>query len=306
MPKLLVMVDIHPANLDGSLQEFYVYLYREPVTRGIRYVGKGTRTRAQDHLKGAQNPRFRAWIEQLKDQGKVPVVEILPAESEASAFRIEAALISALWTGSVESTDVGLVNKVGGHGVRFRPLGLPEKLDDRHWSGELTRDALAAAGGAIVVYIGNDDFSFERRRGARPQMHLSDADIRSRMEKWWQLGELTLPWRQSRDLSPRILVGVTGPTAARTVWGSCWIDTSSWEKTVATGGPSQYRDGSLVRIPLRGTTVDAAALRGKRVAKGELGPLGEPGRRRFGSWTTQFCDVVPAISDEERSIQAIV
>ena len=70
-----------------------VYLYRDPNSQKIVYVGRGTRPgRAVQHTGGSHNPGLRAII----DEGDYSVELAGPYSSAEAAAAVEAALISAL------------------------------------------------------------------------------------------------------------------------------------------------------------------------------------------------------------------
>jgi hypothetical protein len=279
----------------ASNSPYYVYVYRDPQSDDIRYVGKGTyrptagTQRVEHHLSSAHNAEFRHWIERLASKKQVPAVELFPCASEEQAFTVEAALISALWTTRVNSPKRGLFNKVHGHRARFVPIGLPEELADRRFQRPLTRQDVAEAGGALVVYISSKDFQteFDDRRGAAPHYDLTDDDVRQRILGWWQIGRLVDQWRQKPSTSPALMVGITGTSVRRWVWGALRISRAEW------ASPEQDA-GGLYRIAAEDKPVDARRLRGRLVRPGEFGPLGEEGNRHFGAIASQFFDVVAA------------
>jgi uncharacterized protein len=80
---------------------FYVYALKDPRVSPARpfYVGKGTGSRAFDHLALPDNTSKYARIEQILNSGLKPIVDILIDDlTEAQAFRIEAELIAAFGT----------------------------------------------------------------------------------------------------------------------------------------------------------------------------------------------------------------
>ena len=80
---------------------FYVYALKDPRTDPAKpfYVGKGTGTRAYDHLiKPDESAKGRLIREIMRDGHTVLVTRIVDGISEEQAMRIEAELISAFGT----------------------------------------------------------------------------------------------------------------------------------------------------------------------------------------------------------------
>jgi hypothetical protein len=276
---------------DGA--PYYVYIYRDPLSGKIRYVGKGTyrpganRQRVEHHTHASHNMGLRKWVQHLVSKQQVPVVELFPCTSEEQAFGVEAALISALWADSARQDRSGLFNKVRGQHGRFVPIGLPDRLADRHYQPPLTRQDVADRGGALVVYVSSRDFQteFDDRRGAFPHYNLTDADVRDRLLGWWQIGKHLSHWRDTPSAAPTLILGVTGPPPRRWVWGAVRVSKTEWSA-------AQWQKGGLYRIPADGKPVDARQLRGRLVQAGQFGAIGENGNRRFGAIRSQFFDIV--------------
>lgn len=74
------------------MNEFYVYQYRDPITKSIRYIGKGKGNR---YLPNSHNHGYCGnWINSLKKQGMKPIIEFPEKDlTEKEAFALERKLI---------------------------------------------------------------------------------------------------------------------------------------------------------------------------------------------------------------------
>lgn len=88
----------------------YVYLYINPESGDVFYVGKGKGKRALSHLNGGSNSAVGKAIHELRQRGLEPRVEILihNLRDELEALKVEMAAINLL---GLEN----LVNEVSGH-----------------------------------------------------------------------------------------------------------------------------------------------------------------------------------------------
>jgi hypothetical protein len=103
---------------------YYVYCLKDPRKRPtqIFYIGKGTGSRATDHLKKIDNTRKGRHIQEILDSGYQPTIsKIVEDLSEEQALQIELELISSF--GTVESGGV-LYNTV-------IPRSIKRKIDDK-------------------------------------------------------------------------------------------------------------------------------------------------------------------------------
>lgn len=113
---------------------FYVYALKDPRSSPAKpfYVGKGTGSRAYDHLVLPDGTRKYARIKEILEDGGRPIVDILVDDlTEVQALRIEAELISAF--GTMDSDGI-LTNAVVPTGISKRraaalvvPLGVVER-----------------------------------------------------------------------------------------------------------------------------------------------------------------------------------
>ncbi|MGF1713229.1 hypothetical protein L4C37_22045 [Vibrio kagoshimensis] len=96
--------------------EYYIYLYSDPDTGEVFYVGKGCGNRVFSHLKDSKESAKVNKLSELKKQNKSPHIEILlhGLKDEETAKKVESAIIDLIGvknlTNSVrgfESTKVG-------------------------------------------------------------------------------------------------------------------------------------------------------------------------------------------------------
>jgi hypothetical protein len=274
----------------ASDEPYYVYLYRDPRSREVRYIGKGVRNRVEKHLTDSHNPGLAAWIEQLRKRGEAPIIEHFPCADEAQAFAVEGALISTFWSAPETREGAGIFNGVRGRGL-FAPLGLPAALAKSQYMPPFSRHEAAGLGGALVVLISTKDFEdeFDTRPGAMPRLSLPDADVYERIVGWWQVRAQIQAWTAGESVPPKYIIGVTGPRQRRWIWGAVLVDKSAWAK-------AEQDTGGICRIPARRTTVNAGKLRGRLIDSEDFGPLRSSGKRRFSSVRAHQFDIIEPAS----------
>jgi hypothetical protein len=78
--------------------KYYVYIYSNPITNEIFYVGKGKDNRVFSHLNDALESKKVAYIADLRNKGLEPKIEILihGLEDEITALRVESAIIDLI------------------------------------------------------------------------------------------------------------------------------------------------------------------------------------------------------------------
>lgn len=226
-----------------------VYLYRDPKTSKIVYVGRGASPgRAVQHTGGSHNPGLRAVI----DGGEYSVELAGPYGNAAAAAAVEAALISAL---RLPSAQAGLTNAAQGDGPRFRPFGVAPDYADRLLLPPLTVPEIGVmTAGALIV---RNSFGGELAPG-RPRLdplHPQDDVIAENLRRYWLLARLVPGWAADPATCPRVILSAAGPIRHRFVPGASFIDTVR----IGTGDPKE--------VPLaRPLDLDACGLRGRMLS----------------------------------------
>mgnify|MGYP001178924859 FL=1 len=90
--------------------KYYVYLFSNPITGEIFYVGKGKGDRVFYHLEDTNENEKVKKIKEIKSQGREPKIEFLVhgVEDEVTIKKIEAAIIDLIGKNK-------LTNKIGGY-----------------------------------------------------------------------------------------------------------------------------------------------------------------------------------------------
>ena len=230
-----------------SSDKHFCYLYREPKTQKILYVGYGTDPQ-RAHTAG-----HNAEVEALgKDGVGIEIWIAGPYESERAARNVEAALVSAIGPE---------LNRIEQPGIKFRPLGMPVHLFERRGLPILDVHKVGQfAGGAIVVYC---NFDSELKSG-KPKLTLtnfSDDVVFDNIQDHWWVKNFIPGWVEQPETSPKTLVAVQGPKNDRVIVGSARIDVNGWGST-----PAAEWDPRVHRIPLhRESGLDNHELRGRRI-----------------------------------------
>lgn len=140
---------------------YYIYALKDPRQNPAKpfYVGKGTGSRAYDHLVTPDGTQKYARIKKIVDQGHKPIVNILADDlTEAQALKLEAELIAAFGT---EATGGMLTNSVvpGGLGGKKRQnIVVPQGAVERAQIGlSLLKAAIVELARANPEGIANAD-----------------------------------------------------------------------------------------------------------------------------------------------------
>ena len=96
-----------PKNVIENLKN-YVYIYSDPITEKIFYVGKGKGNRVFDHLKDKKECEKVTYLKELLEKGLKPNIEILiHGIEDDSVLRIESAIIDLLGIKNLTNKQVG-------------------------------------------------------------------------------------------------------------------------------------------------------------------------------------------------------
>jgi hypothetical protein len=140
---------------------YYVYALKDPRTSPAKpfYIGKGTGTRAHDHMLKPDDSSKGSRIRQILDAGhKVLVSRLVEDLSEIQAIKLEAELISAYGT---EATGGSLTNAVIPSGMirkTRRDVVVPQGVQERAQLGlQLLKGAVLEFARANKRGITNSD-----------------------------------------------------------------------------------------------------------------------------------------------------
>lgn len=249
----------------NDTSEHCVYLYRDPKSQKIVYVGRGaTPGRAVQHTGGSHNLALRAII----DEGGYSVELAGPYDTAEAAVAVEAALISAL---RMPTAQAALTNAAQGDGPRFRPFGVPADYADRLLLPPLTVARIGViTGGALIV---RNSFGGDLAPG-RPRLdplHPQDDVIAENLWRYWLLARLVPGWVSDPSTCPKVILSAAGPIRHRFVPGSSFIDTAR----IGTGDPKE--------VPLvQPLDLDACNLRGRMLSDVKF----DLGRQSHFMWVT--------------------
>lgn len=172
---------------------FYVYALKDPRTSPAKpfYLGKGTGSRAFDHLVTPDATKKYARIKEIIAAGATPMVDILVEDlTEAQALRLEAELISAF--GTIETGGV-LTNAVvpsGLGGKSRKGVVVPQGAVERAQLGlDLIKTAIIELAKANPVGITNSDAA--SLLGLR-------SDYRGKQKDYLSYSVLGLPMREGK------------------------------------------------------------------------------------------------------------
>lgn len=236
-------------------EQHFVYVYRDTAGNPI-YFGQGFgAARPADHLGGSHNHHFAEWLR--NNVGRYRLQVMGPLGSKQMADAIETALISACQGAS----GLSLMNVQPGVGkFMFRSYGVPEDLAHRisqPFGHDEFAEVVRQHGALMFVKVHQNDHPLRFDPANPPH----DEIIRSRIQGSWQLGRYRAQWIKQPDLSPRLLVGVTGVGGSQIIIGAAKIDERRWDA-------ASREEGNLFVVPLTADlTLDAGELRGRPIRK---------------------------------------
>ena len=108
-------MDKFPKIVSSELK-YYVYIYSNPITDEIFYVGKGKGDRVFAHLIDEGENEKVKFLQELKNQGVKPKIEILihGIENEETALRVEAAIIDLIGIDKLTNKQSGWKSAIFG------------------------------------------------------------------------------------------------------------------------------------------------------------------------------------------------
>lgn len=242
--------------------QYFVYVYRDLDGNPV-YFGQGIGAeRPGAHVAGSHNQAFKAWLAAHPDGYRVEVLG--PLETSTMANAVETALISACKP-SLKLARTFFNDAEGVSRYRFRSWGVPSQYAER-LSLPLGADelrAIARAMGPIMfVRITPKDFDEgDGRTGYDPANPSTDEQLAFRAEAWWQVSRRKRDWAEKPQLSPALLVAVSGAPRRQQVVASMAIDRSAWRN-------AESMPQGLLKIPVRRDNLDACALRGRPLEPG--------------------------------------
>ena len=140
---------------------YYVYALKDPRSSPAQpfYVGKGTGSRAYDHLVTPDQTRKYGRIKSILDSGARPLVDILVEDlTEAQALRLEAELISAFGTEETGGLLTNAVVPTGLGGKTRTDVVVPQGAVERAQLGlEFLKTAILELARANPGGISNSD-----------------------------------------------------------------------------------------------------------------------------------------------------
>lgn len=140
---------------------FYVYALKDPRVSPARafYIGKGTGSRAFDHLVAPDATKKYARIKEILESATKPMVDILVEDlTEAQALRLEAELIAAFGTIETGGLLTNAVVPSGLGGKRRTNIVVPQGSVERAQLGlQLMKTAIVELAKANPVGITNSD-----------------------------------------------------------------------------------------------------------------------------------------------------
>lgn len=140
---------------------FYVYAIKDPRSSPAKpfYIGKGTGSRAYDHLVTPDKTHKYTRIKSILDNGLHPIVEILVEDlTESQALRLEAELIAAFGTEETGGLLTNAVVPAGIGGKKRSNVVVPQGAVERAQLGlDLLKSAVYVFAKANPSGITNSD-----------------------------------------------------------------------------------------------------------------------------------------------------
>ena len=140
---------------------YYIYALKDPRKSPARpfYIGKGTGSRAYDHLVKPDSTRKYSRIQEIVEAGRKPLVAILADDlTESQALKLEAELIAAFGTEATGGPLTNSVVPVGLGGKKRESLVVPQGVVEKAQIGlEFLKTAILEFVRANPIGIANAD-----------------------------------------------------------------------------------------------------------------------------------------------------
>ncbi|XHC24411.1 hypothetical protein ABWH91_08885 [Phycisphaerales bacterium ac7] len=195
--------------------KFYVYLYIDPRTEKVFYIGKGRGNRVFSHLRTQDDSEKTRIISELRDLKLQPRIELLKyGLTEQEAFLVEATAIDLINVSN-------LTNAARGHGSRYGARASVEEVQ-----ASLCAEPVTIVHNVLLINI-NREFRYG----------LSAIELYDATRSAWKLGEK----RESADYALSVYRGVVREVYRVGAWLPAGATMRA--KDEATDGRSPERDG---------------------------------------------------------------
>lgn len=183
----------------------YVYLYIDPRNDSIQYIGKGVGNRALSHLSDDSDSEKVVWINELKNQGLSPRIEILRynLRDSTEALAVESAAIDLIGVKNLKNVVRGhkadQFGRMNINEIRSRLASENAEINDPVILVRINRTFKSGMDDDDVYEITRGVWKMgERRNGAKYAMAVYRGIVRGvfSIEKWHPAGSTKYNWRK--------------------------------------------------------------------------------------------------------------